>query len=58
MSKEIRKFPLTDFVSSRKEPKRIPLKCSETNKEKTLDEDLDHENFETNNQEGIYKLES
>lgn len=58
MKKEVKKFPLTDFVSSRKEPKKIPLKPSDNKQTLEIEYNLNHENFETNNQEGIYKLES
>lgn len=50
MNKEPRKFPLTDFISQRKEPKKIPLK--------PIKEIIGDENIETNNQEGLRKLET
>ena len=50
MNKEPRKFPLTDFISQRKEPKKIPLK--------PIKEIICDENIETNNQEGLRKLET
>jgi len=49
MKKEIRKFPLSDFVSKRKEPKKILLKPAESK---------DHENSETNDTKGLRKLDS
>lgn len=52
MNKEPKKFPLTDFISQRKEPKKIPLKP-------VYDKEIiGDENIETNNQEGLRKLET
>jgi hypothetical protein len=58
MKKEVKKFPLTDFVSLRKEPKKIPLKPSDHKQTLETEYSLNHENFETNDKEGLHKLES
>ena len=56
MKKEPRKFPLSDFVSERKEPKRIPL--TPPLEQEIFEEKIKHENIEANNQEGLRELES
>lgn len=49
MNKEPRKIPLSDFISKRKEPKRIPLRTEKS---------LEHENLEKDREEGLCELES
>ena len=58
MKKEVKKFPLTDFISSRKEPKKIPLISTPYDIEMVEDIWSKDENNNKNNSESVQQLES
>jgi len=62
MKKEPKKIPLSDFVSQRKEPTRIPLKSSDcsdcSNKNCCKKKKLGNENNQTDDKEGLFPLDS